>query len=114
MTDTPFLQPAPLSDLLTRWQHDLHTLQRCAPTSDTCAVLTRLTRELQQSLAAAAAPAPLYVSADEAASRLGLQADAVRNLCRTGRVPGARKCGSAWRIPTSYLQSHGSAPQGGA
>ncbi len=40
-----------------------------------------------------------YISAREAAARWGAHIRVVQNLCRAGRVPGARKYGNVWMLP---------------
>lgn len=42
-----------------------------------------------------------YISAREAAARWGVHIRVVQNLCRAGRVSGARKYGNVWMLPAS-------------
>ena len=39
----------------------------------------------------------------DAADHLHLSARTIRDRCAAGRVPGARKVGRDWLIPTTYI-----------
>ena len=41
-----------------------------------------------------------YMTAREAAEQWGLAERTVQQLCRAGRISGARKFGGAWAVPT--------------
>lgn len=45
-----------------------------------------------------------YISAREAAARWGAHIRVVQNLCRAGRVPGARKYGNVWMLPEDTVK----------
>lgn len=45
-----------------------------------------------------------YISAREAAARWGAHIRVVQNLCRAGRIPGARKYGNVWMLPEDTVK----------
>lgn len=54
---------------------------------------------------AEATTAPLHVTVDEAAQFVPLTPTQLRHLCRTGQIPGLRKEGGRWWIPTAWIAS---------
>ena len=48
---------------------------------------------------------PLFLSVEQFAIQTQVKPATVRELCRRGEIPGARKLGSYWRIPRSLLES---------
>ena len=47
-----------------------------------------------------------YYSPEEVAEYLDVTPETIRNLCRAGKIPGARQVGRQWRIPREYLTSN--------
>lgn len=45
-----------------------------------------------------------YISAREAAARWDVHIRVVQNLCKAGRVPGARKYGNVWMLPANAVK----------
>jgi len=45
-----------------------------------------------------------YYTPEEAGEYLAVSAETIRNLCRAGKIRGARQVGKQWRIPRSYLE----------
>ena len=55
-------------------------------------------------------PDKLWYSPEEVARIFdNISADTIRELCRTNKIPGARKIGRKWFIPREYIigESHG-------
>lgn len=44
-----------------------------------------------------------WYTPEHVAAELDLNVDTVRRLCRDGDLPGAKKFGTAWRIPADAL-----------
>ena len=47
-----------------------------------------------------------WYSPEEAGDYLGVSPETIRNLCRAGKIPGAKQVGRQWRIPRSYLEEN--------
>ena len=44
-----------------------------------------------------------WYTTEQAANILGVHIETVRRLLRAGKIPGARKVGRAWRIPSDWI-----------
>jgi excisionase family DNA binding protein len=51
-------------------------------------------------------PAPDLISIPEAAHRIGVHADTLYRLCRTGQFPPAIQIGSRWRVSVPRLERY--------
>ena len=47
------------------------------------------------------------ISTADAARRLGVTQERVRQLCKQRRIPGARLVGRAWRLPIDFVIREG-------
>lgn len=54
----------------------------------------------------------VLLSATEAAKVMGLSRRQVGELCRRGKLPGARKVGLNWAIPMESVENYVPGPQG--
>ena len=49
-----------------------------------------------------------YYTVEEVAHHFRVSEETVRNLCKDGKIQGARKIGRQWRIPASYVEDNAS------
>ena len=53
-----------------------------------------------------------FLTVKEAAEKLGLSGQQIRNICIKGQFPGAQKEGATWFIPEESVSSYKPGPQG--
>ena len=53
-----------------------------------------------------------YISIAEACPILGVNRQQAARLCRTGKLPGARKMGPNWFIPRASVEAYEPGPKG--